>query len=56
MNISEKWLNEKGACSEGVQWFKEQKETDGLNVVKALSVDNKLHWANWLIVRIMAEY
>ena len=55
MKISKEWLREKRACVEGVQWFTEQKEIDGLNVVKKLIKENRLGWANWLIVRIM-EY
>ena len=53
MIISEQWLKEKSACSSGVDWFVEQKETDGVKVVENLIVANKLQWANWLIVRIM---
>ena len=55
MKLSVDWLKEKGACSEGVEWFAAQKETDGLKVVKKLAVEDKLSWANWTIVRIM-EY
>ena len=53
MIITEKWLQEKSACSEGAEWFVNQKETDGLAVVKKLIAENKLDWANWLIVRVM---
>jgi len=56
MNISEQWLKEKSACREGIDWFIAQKEEDGLRIVKKLIKENKLDWANWLIVRIMAEY
>ena len=56
MKITEKWLNEKSACAEGVKWFLKQKVTDGIEVVEALIAEDKLGWANWLIVRIMSEY
>jgi hypothetical protein len=55
MKITEKWLNEKDACAGGQKWFKNQTETDGVMVVKKLLAENKLDWANWLIVRIMVK-
>jgi hypothetical protein len=55
MKITKEWLQEKNACADGVVWFKKQTESDGLEVVNKLITDNKLDWANWLIVRIM-EY
>jgi len=55
MKIDEKWLFETEACPEIVEWWRNQKETDGLKVVKALIEAEKLDWANWTIVRIM-EY
>ena len=53
MKITKEWLKEKGACDSGFEWFIKQKETDGVEVVKKLITENKLLWANWLIVRIM---
>ena len=53
MKITEQWLIEKKACGKGVEWFKNQEESDGLDVVKKLISENQLSWANWLIVRIM---
>src|SRR3990167_2030428 len=53
MKLTENWLREKFACSEGVDWFKNQKETDGVKVAITLIVDNKMNWCNWLIVRLM---
>jgi hypothetical protein len=53
MKITEQWLEEKSACSEGVEWFFEQKETEGIRVVKKLIKEKQLNWANWLIVRVM---
>ena len=55
MNITEEWLKGKNACESGRIWWRNQKETDGVKVVKALIKDKKLDWANWTIVRLM-EY
>lgn len=53
MKITNDWLDEKDACSGGKEWFKNQDESDGVKVVKKLMDEQKLDWANWLIVRIM---
>ena len=50
MKLSAEWLKEKSACQSGVEWWQAQKETDGVKVVKALIADDKLDYANWLIV------
>ena len=55
MNITESWLNEKNACVDGVVWFKAQKKTKAVAVLKALIEEDKLDWANWLIVRVMTR-
>ena len=55
MKITKEWLKEKSACGEGLEWFKDQKKDDGLTVLEALISDDKLDWANWLIVRIMSR-
>ena len=59
--ITEKWLKDKNACSSGLNWFNEQRGENPLNysitgdlLVKLLIKKDKLQWANWLIVRIMA--
>ena len=51
--ISVKWLKSKRACSEGVHWFKNQKEKDAIKILKELIKIKRLDWANWLIVRVM---
>ena len=56
MKITKEWLQEKRACSTGIVWFNTQKESMGLKVVKKLIKENKLDWANWLVVRLMFEY
>ena len=50
-----RFLQSKGACSDGVAWFKAQKETDIIKVLHALEIDNHWNWANWLIVRVMSR-
>ena len=52
--ITLEWLNGMGACSDGREWFSQQKETDGLKIVKKLIKEERLDWANWLIVRLMS--
>jgi len=53
LKITKEWLREKNAYDDCVEWFLAQAETDGVAVVRALIAEGKLHWANWLIVRIM---
>ena len=55
MKITQDWLNEQNACSEGIRWFKDQKKTDAIDVLNALIKDNQLEWANWTIVRVMTR-
>ena len=55
MKLTKKWLEEKTACDSGVEWFKAQKQTDSIKVLDALIADDKLDWANWLIVRMMTR-
>ena len=52
MDITKEWLVEKSACSEGVRWFLEQKETDAIKVIKKLVEEDHWNWANWTICRI----
>ena len=55
MIITKKWLEGENACKDGKEWFLNQPETDGIKVVEQLIVNNKLQWANWLIVRIKCK-
>ena len=55
MKITNEWLEEKRACSQGVEWFKAQKKTDAFKVLNALIKEGKLDWANWTIVRVMTR-
>ena len=53
MKLTQKWLKSKSVCSEGLQWFTEQSETDGVRVLEKLLTEKHLSWANWLVVRLM---
>ena len=56
MKITKEWLEERNACKEGIDWFATQTETDGIKILKKLIAEDKedkLDWANWLIVRLM---
>ena len=53
MKITKKWLEINEACKEGKAWFFNQKEAEGIKVVKILIKNNNLEWANWLIARIL---
>src|SRR3990167_3193084 len=55
MKLTIDWLKEKLACSGGVNWFKNQKATDTVEVLRALANENRLDWANWTIVMVMSR-
>ena len=58
MNITKKWLKEESACTEGYEWAlyvlgnKPMKDVEFLN---ALIADDKLDWANWVIIRVFDD-
>ena len=51
--ITANWLNEINACSDAVEAFKNQKETNPVKVVQGAMKIDRFNWANWLIVRLM---
>lgn len=53
--ITLKWLEEKGACCAGKNWFLSQKQTEPIAVVKKLMAEDRFSWANWLLVRIFTR-
>src|SRR3990167_1654509 len=55
MKLTTRFLNSKGACKEGLEWFEAQKETDLVKVLRKLALKNHWPWANWLIVRVMTR-
>jgi hypothetical protein len=52
-NITKTWLKEKGACSDGTQWFIEQKETNAIKVLNKLVTEKHLDWANWTVTKLL---
>ena len=52
MKLTVKLLKEKSACPEGVLWFKAQKETNLVKVLRKLIAKEKCDWANWLFTRV----
>ena len=56
MNITKKWIDKHKPCQKAVDWFWVQDERDSVKILKKLIAENKLTWANWAIVRVMAEY
>ena len=55
MKLTKEWLKEIDACSEGVEWFNNQKETDGTKVIKKLIEEDRIDWANWTICRVFSK-
>ena len=53
MKITKAWLNRRGACSAGVEWFEKSGLTESSEVMAGLLKENLLEWANWLIVRLL---
>src|SRR3990167_6202909 len=53
--ITKQFLESKQACSEGIEWVEENNllNLPALDVLNALIKDDKLDWANWLIVRCL---
>ena len=52
MKITIEWIREKLACREGVDWFKNQSETNAVKILEKLIAADKLDWANWTICRL----
>jgi len=48
-----KKLEKARACSDGIDWLKEQKETDLKKLALKAIEENHTHWVNWAIVKIM---
>ena len=54
MKITREWLEEHRACKQGIEWFRQQGETDTIKVIEKLGV-GKFSWTNWLITRLLAK-
>lgn len=53
--ITVEWLKEQNTCKGGIEWFKNQRFRKPLPILKSLIEQNKLDWANWFIIRVMAR-
>lgn len=53
MQITKEFLVEKESCLRGLNWFKNQSETDLYRLIDKLIQEQHEDWANWLIVRSM---
>ncbi len=53
MKITKTFLNRKGACDAGLNWFLDQEETDLEKISTSLLAENHFAWANWLVTRCM---
>jgi len=53
MIINRKWLERHDACSDVKKWFLAQGITDPVDGLINLVRNDKIDWANWLIVRVM---
>ena len=55
MKITQKFLKNENACSEGYIWFVHCGEREHERVIKKLITENRANWANWCIVRLMTH-
>ncbi len=51
--ITEKWLREKGACQEGIDWFRECGETQAGKVLVMLVEEEEYSYVGWLLRRLI---
>ena len=50
--VTSKWLASWQACSGGIEWFKNQKETDPIKLIKKLIKIKQYSYANYSIVHL----
>ncbi len=50
--ITNNWMSKNDACSEAVEWVKEQNTRDAISLYKLTIKDNHLDWANWGLSRL----
>ncbi len=55
MELMRDFLTTNCACTEGVEWFDAQSESDVVKVLRKLDKENHTDWANWLIVHKMTK-
>ena len=52
MKITQKWLEEKNACSDGTAWWLKNKEGNAEKLAKKLIKAEQYEWGNWLLPRV----
>jgi len=55
MKITNEWLEECGACTDGKNWWAGQKEKNGIKVCRKLLKLEKYNWFQWLVIRLMTH-
>jgi len=53
LKITTEYLQSLTACQDGIDWVAKYGDKEPVAVIRQLVADDKLDWANWLIVRIM---
>jgi len=53
MQITVQFLEKINTCREAIELFKQQDKTDDIEILNELIRQDRLCWANWLIVRLM---
>jgi len=56
MIINRKWLEDRGACDKGAEWFLAQGITEPVAGLINLIQNDKIEWANWLIMHVMTKH
>jgi hypothetical protein len=54
MELTREWLSEQNACLEGIRWFENSGKTESSEVVELLLKEERLVWANWLVVHLLS--
>lgn len=54
MKLTIAWLDKRGACKDGVEWFRVAGLMNASDVMEALIKEGRLDWANWLIARLLS--
>jgi hypothetical protein len=52
MKITQKWLEEKNACSDGTAWWLKNKEGNAEKLAKKLIKAEQYEWGNWLLPKV----
>jgi len=55
MKLTVEWLEQKGACEEGIEWFKRRKDKSLAGVLKAVRREKEWGYAGWFIENILTK-